>query len=62
LKQRFGHPNRLHGSDLIDRVIDALRAVGIGVDSSTMRELGDADPEGEPDWYNYDGPLPSFPL
>lgn len=40
-------PTHLRAGDLLDRVIGALRGAGIGVDSSSLRELGAFDPEGE---------------
>jgi hypothetical protein len=41
-------PDDLADGDLTDRIIDALRAADIGVDVSSVAELGDADPAGAP--------------
>lgn len=40
-------PAELAGGDLTDRVVAALRAAGIGVDTSAIEELGPADPAGD---------------
>jgi hypothetical protein len=37
-------PDGLADGNLNDRVVDALRAADIGVDVSSVEELGDADP------------------
>jgi hypothetical protein len=41
-------PAGLAGGDLTDRIVAALHAGDIGIDTSTLTELGDADPAGAP--------------